>query len=68
MSADETHREMPRAADGSSGPVPSTRSEAANTAGAVPVESLQQQADLLGVLDPLDVEPAHVFIVDKWST
>lgn len=33
----------------------------------VPVETLQQQAERLGVLDPLDVEPAHVYLPDEWT-
>jgi hypothetical protein len=33
-----------------------------------PVETLQQQADRLGLLDPLDVEPAHVYLPDESST
>jgi len=34
----------------------------------VPVETLQEQADRLGLLDPLDVEPAHVYLLDESST
>ena len=33
-----------------------------------PVETLQQQADRLGLLDPLDAEPAHVYLLDESST
>jgi len=33
-----------------------------------PIETLQQQADRLGLLDPLDVEPAHVYLPDESST
>jgi hypothetical protein len=33
-----------------------------------PVETLQQQADRLGLLDPLDVEPAHGYLPDESST
>lgn len=32
---------------------------------AVPVETLEQQADRLGLLDPLDVEPANVYRPDE---
>jgi hypothetical protein len=31
----------------------------------MPVETLQEQADHLGLLDPLDVEPAHVYVPDR---
>lgn len=30
---------------------------------AAAVETLQEQAQRLGLLDPLDAEPAHIFIV-----
>jgi hypothetical protein len=38
---------------------PAERARAATTA--APVETLSEQADRLGLLDPLDEEPAHVF-------
>ncbi len=34
----------------------------------MPVETLQEQADHLGLLDPLDVEPAHVYVPDGSTT
>lgn len=33
-----------------------------------PVETLNEQADRLGLLDPLDVEPAHIYVPDEWAT
>jgi hypothetical protein len=40
----------------------------ARVAEIAPVETLQQQADRLGLLDPLDAEPAHVYLLDESST
>ena len=41
---------------------------AATPATSAPVESLREQADRLGVLDPLDVEPAHIYVPEEWAT
>jgi hypothetical protein len=40
----------------------------ADVAELAPVETLQQQAERLGLLDGLDVEPAHVYLLDESGT
>jgi hypothetical protein len=40
---------------------------AAPASGAAPAETLREQADRLGLLDPLEEEPTNVFIADESS-
>ena len=43
-------------------PVPAARG------GAAAIETLKQQADRLGLLDPLDAEPTNTYSVDESDT
>jgi hypothetical protein len=53
-------RRSPRTSPPSPGP--------AARGGAAAIETLKQQADRLGLLDPLDAEPANIYSPDESDT